>query len=372
MYRLFETFRLNENVTTSNRVVMAPMTRSRADNNLANEMMAEYYRQRAGAGLIITEGTSPSPNGLGYARIPGIFSSEQTAAWKLVTAAVHSKGGRIFVQLMHTGRVGSVLNLPSGAEVVAPSAIAMSGKIWTDSQGEQTYDIPRAMTPDDIRHAINEYAQAACNAISAGFDGVEIHGANGYLINQFLDPGSNRRIDAYGCDAVGRNRFALEVAAAVIAAVGAGRVGIRLSPHGVFNDMSGGYDGISAQYTALAVALGKLGLVYLHMVDHSAMGAPKPEPVTVKAMCHEFRAAGGQAVILSGGYDLKRAEADLQSGAADMVAYGRPFIANPDLVERMKADIPLAEPDQATFYTPGKAGYTDYPSAVSAIFGAQH
>jgi N-ethylmaleimide reductase len=365
MYRLFETCKLNENVTTANRVVMSPMTRSRADNNLANDLMAEYYRQRAGAGLIITEGTSPSPNGLGYARIPGIFSPEQTEAWKCVTDAVHSRGGRAFVQLMHTGRVGSVLNLPTGAELVAPSAVAMSGKIWTDSQGEQPHDMPRAMKPGDIRHAINEYARAARNAMSAGFDGVEIHGANGYLVNQFLDPGSNLRIDDYGRDAAGRNRFALEVTAAVIAEVGADRVGIRLSPHGVFNDMSGTYDGIATQYIDLAAALGKLELAYLHMVDHSAMGAPKPEPATVKAMCHEFRAAGGRAVILSGGYDRDRAEADLQSGAADMVAYGRPFIANPDLVERMKAGIPLIEPDQATFYTPGKEGYTDYPFATA-------
>jgi len=357
---LFEPCRLNESIPIANRVVMAPMTRSRAPGNLPNELMAEYYGQRAGAGLIITEGTSPSPNGLGYARIPGICSPEQTMAWKLVTDAVHARGGRIFIQLMHAGRVGSVLNLPPGAELVAPSAIAMSGKIWTDSRGEQPYDMPREMAPEDIRHAVDEYVQAARNAAAAGFDGVELHGANGYLIAQFLDPGSNRRVDAYGGDAAGRNRFALEVAAEVSAAVGAERVGIRLSPHGVFNDMSGSYDGIAVQYTDLAAALGRLGLTYLHLVDHSAMGAPRPEPATVTAMCREFRAAGGQAVILSGGYDRERAEADLQSGAADLIAYGRPFIANPDLVERLRAGLPLVEADQATFYTPGPVGYTDY------------
>jgi N-ethylmaleimide reductase len=324
--------------------------------------MSEYYGQRAGAGLIITEGTSPSPNGLGYARIPGLFSPEQTAGWRLTTDAVHARGGRIFVQLMHCGRVASRLNLPTGAQLVAPSAVALSGMMWTDSQGEQPHDPPREMTPDDIRHAIDEYARASYNAIEAGFDGVEIHGANGYLITQFLDPGSNRRGDAYGGDASGRNRFALEVAAAVIAAIGAERVGIRLSPYGVFNDMGGTYDGIAAQYTDLAAALGRLGLVYLHLVDHAAMGAPTPEPATVTAMCRGFRAAGGRAVILSGGYDRERAEADLQSGAADLVAYGRPFISNPDLVERLKRGLPLAEPDQATFYTPGAAGYTDYPA----------
>jgi len=354
-------------IDLKNRVVMAPMTRSRATGNVPNDLMAEYYRQRSGAGLIITEGTSPSANGLGYARIPGAFSPEQTAGWKLVTDAVHKRGGRIFIQLMHAGRVGSVLNLPPGAELLAPSAIAMSGVIWTDSQGEQPYDQPREMTRDDIRTAIDEYVQASRNAIAAGFDGVEIHGANGYLITQFLDPGSNQRTDSYGGDASGRNRFALEVAAAVTAAIGAERVGIRLSPYGVFNDMSGSYEGIADQYTSLAAGLGRLGLLYLHLVDHSAMGAPKPDPATVASMCREFRAAGGRAVILSGGYDRDRAEADLQSGVADLVAYGRPFISNPDLVERMKAGLPLAEADQATFYSPGPAGYTDYP-----VFAGDH
>jgi N-ethylmaleimide reductase len=218
------------------------------------------------------------------------------------------------------------------------------------------------MVADDIQAAINEYVKSSQNAIAAGFDGVEIHGANGYLITQFLDPGSNLRSDAYGGDASSRNRFALEVAAEVIAVIGAERVGIRLSPYGVFNDMSGTYGGIAAQYTDLAAALGRLGLLYLHMVDHSAMGAPGPEPATVTAMCRGFRAAGGRSVILSGGYDRERAEADLQSGAADLIAYGRPFISNPDLVERLEAGLPLVEADQTTFYTPGAAGYTDYPA----------
>jgi N-ethylmaleimide reductase len=336
------------------------MTRSRANGNLPNELMATYYGQRASAGLIITEGTSPSPNGLGYARIPGMFSAAQTAGWQLVTDAVHAKGGKIFIQLMHAGRVGCLLNLPPGAELVAPSAVAMSGNIWTDSHGEQPYDLPREMTGDDIRFAVNEYAQAASNAITAGFDGVEIHGANGYLITQFLDPGSNQRVDEYGGNPGKRNRFALEVAAAVSAAIGADRVGIRLSPYGVFNDMSGSYDGIASQYSYLAAALGQQRLAYLHLVDHSAMGAPKPDVATVAGMCQGFRAAGGQEVILSGGYDLARAEADLDSGAADLIAIGRPFIANPDLVERLRDGKLLAEPDQATFYTPGPVGYTSY------------
>lgn len=358
---LFKSYKLGV-IELKNRMVMAPMTRSRAIGNLASKLVAEYYTQRASAGLIITEGVSPSPNGLGYARIPGLYSPEQTLSWRQVTAGVHDQGGRIFLQMMHGGRVGHKLNLPPGAELVAPSAIAVKGKIWTDSQGEQPYDLPREMTPEDIRKAIAEYVQTARNAITAGFDGVEIHGANGYLINQFLDPVSNQRNDVYGRDPAGRNRFALEVATEVTVAIGAARVGVRLSPYGVFNDMGGAYAGIAEQYTALSAALGRLGLAYLHLVDHSAMGAPKPQPETVDTMCREFRAAGGR-IILSGGYDRDRAEADLQSGAADLIAFGRPFIANPDLVKRLKAGTPLATPDMATFYTPGPKGYTDYPVA---------
>ncbi|MBI5483948.1 MAG: alkene reductase [Deltaproteobacteria bacterium] len=358
--KLFSQYQLGA-TTIANRIVMAPMTRSRATGNIPNRLMAEYYGQRSSAGLIITEGTSPSPNGLGYARIPGVFSPEQRDGWRLVTDAVHGGGGRIYIQLMHAGRVGSRLNLPPGAELLAPSAVAMSGKIWTDGQGEQPCNLPREMTNADITTAIDEYASAAANAIDAGFDGVEIHAANGYLITQFLDPGSNQRVDDFGGDASRRNRFALDVTKAVISAIGASRTGIRLSPYGVFNEMSGTYEGIAGQYTQLAADLGRLGLAYMHMVDHSAMGAPKPEPATVSAMVKAFRDNGGGAVILSGGYDQERAEADLQSGAADLVAFGRPFIANPDLVERLKARAPLAVPDQATFYTPGKEGYTDYP-----------
>jgi N-ethylmaleimide reductase len=348
-------------LTLRNRVVMAPMTRCRALGNLPNSLMAEYYGQRASSGLIVSEGTSPSPNGLGYARIPGMFSAEQREGWRLVTEAVHSRGGHIFLQLMHVGRVGSRLNLPAGAELVAPSAVALSGKMWTDQQGEQPHDLAREMTIEDISTAIAEFARASTLAIEAGFDGVELHGANGYLINQFLDPGSNQRKDVFGGDAHRRNRFALEATKAVIRAIGAFRTGIRLSPYGVFNDMSGTYEGIAEQYTELAADLGSLGIAYLHLVDHSSMGAPKPEPDTVQALIEAFRESGGEAVILSGGYDCERAEADLQSGAADLVAFARPFIANPDLVERLEAGAPLAVADPSTFYTPGKEGYTDYP-----------
>jgi len=361
--KLFDPCRLGYHAL-QNRVVMAPMTRSRAPGNIANALMAEYYGQRASAGLIISEGTSPSQNGLGYARIPGIATTEQTLGWKPVSEAVHAGNGKLFVQLMHCGRVGSRLNLPPGAELLAPSAVALNGVVWTDGQGEQPCDLPREMTPAEVRGTVTEYLQAARNAVTAGCDGVEVHGANGYLITQFLDPGSNRRRDDYGGDSGRRNRFALEVAAGVADAIGPGRVGIRLSPYGVFNDMSGSYEGIAEQYIDLAGELGKLGLLYLHLVDHSAMGAPKPDPVTVQEMCRAFRQRGGQAVILSGGYDVVRAEADLQSGAADLIAFGRSFIGNPDLVARLKSGKPLTEPDQTSFYTPGPVGYTDYPAVA--------
>lgn len=357
--KLFEPFKLG-NIGLQNRVVMAPMTRSRAVDNVAGPLMAEYYGQRGTAGLVITEGTSPSINGLGYARIPGMFTLQQSSSWQQVADAVHCKGGRIFMQLMHCGRVVNKLNLPKGGVLLAPSAVTMSGVIWTDSQGEQPYDAPREMTKADIGEAVASYVNATRLAIAAGIDGIEIHGANGYLVNQFLDPGSNLRTDDYGGSADRRNRFAREVAAAVATEAGAGRVGIRLSPYGVFNDMSGAYEGIAQQYDELAAAMGKLKLAYLHMVDHSAMGAPKPDAKTVSSMCSSFREAGGQSIILSGGYDFDRAEADITSGAADLIAYGRPFISNPDLVYKLKTGKPLTPPDQTTFYTPGSKGYTDY------------
>ena len=344
----------------ANRAVMAPMTRSRAvDANPPNALMAEYYGQRASAGLIITEGTSPSPNGLGYARIPGLFNAAQVAGWKAVTDAVHAKGGKIFVQLMHTGRVTHVANLPPGAEVVGPTATACPGQMYTDSQGSQPHSTPRAMTAADIAHAVEEYARSAQLAIEAGFDGVELHAANGYLIEQFLNANVNQRTDAYGGSIEGRNRFALDVARATVAAIGAHRVGIRLSPYGVFNS-TGAYPDIDAQYLALTQELSKLGLLYLHVLDHSAMGAP-PVPAELKA---GLRAAFDGLFVLAGGFDRANAEAALAAGHADLIAFARPFLANPDLVERMQAAAPLNAPDPATFYTPGPKGYTDYPLAA--------
>jgi len=356
---LFSPVRLGS-LELRNRLVMAPMTRSRAvESNTPNALMAQYYGQRAGAGLIVTEGTSPSPNGVGYPRIPGLWSPGQVAGWKLVTDAVHARGGRIFVQLMHTGRVGHPLNLPAGAELLAPSAVAAPGQMYTDAQGLQAHPVPRAMTDAEVRHAIGEHVAAARNAVAAGFDGVELHGANGYLLEQFLSPDTNRRTDAWGGSIEKRIGFLLEVARAVAAAIGGERVGIRLSPYGVNAGMVA-YPGIEETYLALVKALIPTGIQYVHLVDHSAMGAPAV-PAALKAA---LKAAWPRTFILAGGFDRAGAEAAVKEGRADLIAFGRPFLANPDLVTRLEKGLPLNAPDFGTFYTPGPKGYTDYAAAA--------
>ena len=357
---LFDAFSLRA-ADLKNRAVMSPLTRSRAvDNNTPNSLMATYYAQRAGAGLIITEGTSPSPNGLGYARIPGLFNDSQVQGWKLVTEAVHARGGKIVVQLMHTGRVSHQANLPAGAEVFGPSPETCPGEMWTDSQGSQPHTAPRAMTEADIAATVNEYATAARLAIAAGFDGIELHAANGYLLEQFLNANVNRRTDGYGGTPEGRNRLVLEVARAAAKEIGAERVGIRLSPYGVFNS-TGGYGGVDQQYTALVQELSALGLMYVHLLDHSALGAP-PVPAELKA---GLRAAFKGPFILAGGFDKESAQRALAEGQADLIAMGRAFLANPDLVDRMRRGQPLNTPDPSTFYTPGEQGYTDYPALAA-------
>ena len=342
--------------TLQNHLVMSPMTRSRAIGNIPNELMAQYYAQRSSAGLIVTEGTSPSPNGLGYARIPGIFSPAQVAGWKPVTEAVHARGAKFFMQLMHCGRIAHPNNLPAGARMLAPSAIAAAGQMYTDAEGMKPHPTPVAMTEADIKTTIAEYAQAATNAVAAGFDGIELHAANGYLLEQFIRPTSNQRTDRYGGSIENRARFVLEVADAAIKAIGKDRVGIRLSPFGVFNDMPL-YPEMEADYTYLAQQLNAAGLVYVHLLDHSAGGAP-PVPASIKAT---FRSVFKRALILAGGYDAARAESDLSAGKGDLIAVGKPFLANPDLVTRWKAGAALNAPDFGTFYTPGPKGYIDYP-----------
>ncbi len=344
-------------IEVKNRVVMSPMTRCRALGNIPNELMAEYYRQRSGAGLIITEGTAPSPNGLGYARIPGIFSDEQVQGWEKVTSAVHQAGGKIIVQLMHTGRISHPFNMPEGARVLAPSAVKPAGQMWTDAAQMQDFPVPTAMTADDLELTKAEFVNAAKNAIKAGFDGVELHGANGYLLEQFLSPVSNIRTDAYGGSIENRCRFVIEVVAAVADAIGKEKTAIRLSPYGVASDMPH-YPEIDATYDYLSKQLNSIGIAYIHIVDHSAMGAP-PVPVEMKKT---IRKNFANTVILAGGYDQQKAETDLEQGLGNLVAFGRPMISNPDLVDRFKNNYPLsADLKMDLFYTADEKGYTDYP-----------
>ena len=349
-------------ITLRNRVVMAPMTRNRATaEHVPTPIMATYYAQRASIGLIVTEGTAPSADGAGYARIPGLYTPEQGEAWRPVTAAVHAAGGAIFAQLMHTGRASHPANMPAGSRVVSSAAVALPEAMYTDAHGMQPAPVPHALTEAEIAVVVQEYAASATHAIAAGFDGIELHGANGYLIEQFLNANLNTRTDGYGGSAANRNRFAIEVTAAVVAAIGANRVGIRLSPHGVFNGM-GAFDGVDEQFLALATTLGQHGLAYLHLVNHASMGAPAmPE-----ALPAQLKAAFGGTFIASGGFtDVAQADAVLASGKADLVAFGRPALANPDLVARLHAGAALNGPDFATFYTPGEQGYTDYATLAA-------
>ena len=345
-------------LSLSNHTVMAPMTRCRALGNVPNELMVKYYTQRSGAGLIITEGIAPSPNGLGYARIPGLYNQAQVEGWKKVTDAVHQQGGKIFAQLMHTGRISHSLNMPQGSEILAPSAVKPAGQMWTDAEQMQDFPVPKAMSEEDLAHTIAEYVAASKNAMDAGFDGVELHGANGYLLEQFLSPHSNVRTDHYGGSTENRCRFVLEVVTAVAEQIGKDRTAIRLSPYGVASDMPH-YPEIDATYSYLAEQLNHAGIVYIHIVDHSAMGAPGV-PMEMKKL---IRSTFKNTIILSGGYDLERAEADIASGLGDLVAFGRPFINNPDLVDRFKNNWPLSEDlNMDLFYSAEEVGYTDYPS----------
>ncbi|MBP6597028.1 MAG: alkene reductase [Arenimonas sp.] len=344
------------NTPLKNAVVMAPLTRSRATGNLPNALMLEYYRQRAGAGLVISEGTATSPEGLGYARIPGVFNAAQGAAWGEIARAVQARGSRFFIQLMHTGRVGHPANLPAGASLVAPSAIAAAGEIWTDTAGMQAHPVPRAADAADLQRLREDHVRAARLAVANGVDGVELHGANGYLLGQFLNPRSNQRDDDYGGSAERRNRFVLETVAATAAAIGGNRVGVRLSPFNPFNDLQANFEGEAEQFLALVDGLAQIGIAYLHLAGGSVSGE----------LLGQVRKRFPGALMLNGGYDAGRAEADLASGVADLVSFGRPFIANPDFPERLRTGAALADLDASTLYTPGAAGYTDYPPSPHA------
>jgi N-ethylmaleimide reductase len=339
-----------------NRFVMAPMTRSRAgEGNVPQAISVKYYRQRGTAGLIITEGAQISPTAVGYPATPGIYTAAQVAGWKDIAEAVHSRGGRIFLQLWHCGRVSHPSLQPGGALPVAPSAIQPQGNTFT-SQGLVPFVTPRALQTAELPGIVFEYRLAAKNALNAGFDGVEIHAANGYLLDQFIRDGSNQRTDQYGGTAENRCRLLVEVVEAVAEVFGANRVGVRISPLNPFNDM---HDS-DPQHTFETVAglLSHMDLAYLHVME-SAIGEsryPKQDFDFKK-----LRAAFKGTYIANGGYDKARATAVLAEGQADLVAFGVLFLANPDLPERIAKNAALNEPDPATFYGGGEKGYTDYP-----------
>lgn len=352
MNKLLTPFQKN-GTTLKNHLVMAPMTRSRALNNIPNEIMANYYSQRTGAGLIITEGTSPLPEGLGYARIPGIFSPAQVAGWKKVTDAVHAGNSRIFLQLMHTGRMAHTANLPEGAQVVGVSSIKATGEIYTDAAGNQPYSTPVALTTEGVQALIAGHVKAAENAIEAGFDGIELHGANGYLIEQFLNPAINNRTDEYGGSMENRARLALEMAQQIGAAIGKEKTGIRFSPYSELGDLPAyQQDEVHATYTYLAEELEKMGIAYIHI----GVNAVIPQK-TFDAIRRAFNGT----IILCNGLTPETALTVLDGGFADLVAFGRHFLANPDLDQRIAVNATLNQPDYSTLYTPGENGYTDYP-----------
>ncbi|MET9689569.1 alkene reductase [Streptomyces sp. NPDC006514] len=340
--------------TLANRVALAPMTRSRAgQGGIATDLVAEYYTQRASAGLIITEGIQPSVVGQGYPFTPGLHDAEQVAAWREVTDSVHAAGGRIFAQLMHSGRIGHPTLLPDGLVPVAPSAVAARGQLFT-GDGMKDFVTPHELTGAEVRQTIADYAQAARNAVEAGFDGVELHGANGYLIHQFLAPGSNLRTDEWGGPVENRIRFAVEAVKAVAAAIGPERTALRVSPGNTYNDIS--EPDPQPAYEALVKEIDGLGLAYLHVLEH----APEAREATL-ALRKQF---SGPLVLnpATEGPTDHRALSLIEDGVADLLAFGVLFLANPDLPDRLRTEGPYNTPDPATFFGGDARGYTDYPT----------
>ena len=370
MIDLFAPYAL-KGLTLNNRFVMAPMTRSRAPEDIATEQIALHYTQRGTAGLIVSEGTPISREGQGYLFNPGIFTSEQIKGWKLVTDSVRSVGGRMFAQLWHVGRVSHTSIQDDGKAPVSSTDKAAQGAIafgYTEN-GEPDFvatSTPRALETDEVARVVEDFAQAAANAVAAGFDGVEIHGANGYLIEQFLNPLVNDRTDRYSAKTLkDRLRFVFEVVDAVVARIGANRVGIRISPYGQLFDMPI-YPQIDETYSALCAGMGERGIAYVHVMDQThfflaAEGSDKQEQALRELLKHCKSQLGDTALILAGDMTLERAQDLLDAGLIDLAGFGQPFIANPDLVARLKNGWPLTAPDRDTYYGGGTKGYVDYP-----------
>ncbi|HEX5330297.1 alkene reductase [Sulfuricurvum sp.] len=344
------------NYHLKNRIFMAPMTRCRSsEGNVPNDMMAHYYAQRASAGLIITEATQISTRGIGYPHTPGIHTSEQVEGWKKVTKAVHDEGGKIFLQLWHVGRISHPA-FHNGELPVAPSAIKPAGKIYTP-EGMKEFVTPHALTADEIKSIVHDYVKGAINAIEAGFDGVEIHGANGYLIDQFLRDGTNQREDAYGGSIENRGRFLFEIIEGICDAIGSDKTGVRLAPSGTFNDMKDSDP--QSHFTYVCEKLNSYNLAYLHIID--ALEGDIRHGANVVDLSVLRKAYKG-VLITNGGYTQERGHATIQNGLADAVAFGSLFLANPDLIERFAENAPLNTPNPDTFYTQGEEGYVDYPT----------
>jgi N-ethylmaleimide reductase len=351
--QLLEQYKLS-GLTLSSKVIMAPLTRRRSTRtHIPVPIMVEYYAQRSSAGLIIAEGCSPSSNGAGYANMPGLYNQEQKEAWKPITKSVHDKGGKIYLQVMHTGRVGHSNNLDTGSEILAPSAIGQVGELSTYDFGKQPYTVPRAMTLADIKTSIDEFSNCSRLAIEAGFDGVEVHSAHGYLPNQFINESSNSRKDEYGGSVENRLRFLLEVIKSSCETIGSDKVGLRISPFS-YADTKEKPEELFSVYNTLIKELNQLDLAYLHL---SHMGDPDPEKFK---LWKELRTQYKGTVILCGDFTKESAEEVLQKNEADLIAFGRDFIANPDLVERFKNDWPLTVRDNTNWYTLGEKGLTDF------------
>ncbi|AYM65892.1 alkene reductase [Agrobacterium fabrum] len=351
---LFEPYALGA-ISLSNRIVMAPLTRNRAGAGFVpGDLTAEYYTQRASAGLIISEATQISQQGQGYQDTPGIYTRAQIDGWRKVTAAVHEKGGRIVLQLWHVGRISHIDLQPNGGQPVAPSAIRPATKTFVNNAFVDVSE-PRALEIEELPGIVNDFRKAAANAIDAGFDGVEIHGANGYLLEQFAKDGANVRTDAYGGSVENRARLMLEVTAAVAQEIGPARTGIRISPVSPANGIS--CSDAQAQYDYIVDQLDALGVAYIHVVEGATGGPRDVAPFDYGSLRRRF----SKTYIANNGYDLELAATHIAEGKADLIAFGRPFIANPDLVKRLQSGAPLAEIDPATIYGGGAEGYTDYP-----------
>ena len=345
-------------IALQNRVVMAPMTRNRAaEDGVPTELMAEHYGQRGDAGLIVAEGSWPEVTGQAYCRQPGIETAEHVRGWRRVTDAVHARGGSIVLQIMHSGRIGSSHIKPPGVRSVSSSAVQAQGQIWTDAAGMQDFDVPQALTTQEVRQAIAEQAAAAMRAMDAGFDGVELHGTSGYLCMQFMSSGVNRRGDEYGGNAANRARFAAECLAAMGDAIGAERVGLRLNPGNTYNDTSD--ENSAATHAELMRQAARQGIAYLHVMR----AVSDPGIDAFKLARENF----GANLILNDGFDAQSAEAALQAGDGQAISFARHFIANPDLVRRMRLGLPLSTFDRKTLYTEGAEGYNDYAPATEAL-----